>query len=129
MAIQIVRPTNRKEFMNKLVEPYDPKYGNPNNVFSEPTKLGQPEQNRAYEISNKSEPEKEFNIGIKDIDEAVFYYFNVSIEHFYEPISTINENEVFKSKKDIVEYKNITVTDEDKWIYKPDDFHSVKEFH
>jgi hypothetical protein len=76
MAIQIVRPTNRKEFMDKLVEPYDPKYGNPNNVFSEPTKLGQPEQNRAYEISNKSEPEKEFNIGIKDIDEAVFYYFN-----------------------------------------------------
>jgi hypothetical protein len=59
----------------------------------------------------------------------VFYYFNVSIEHFYEPISTINENEVFKSKKDIVEYKNITVTDEDKWIYKPDEIHSVKEFH
>jgi hypothetical protein len=76
MAIQTVRPTNRKEFMNKLVEPYDPKYGNPNVVFSDPAKLGQPEQNRAYEISSKSEPEKEFNIGIKDIDEAVFYYFN-----------------------------------------------------
>lgn len=76
MAIQKVRPTNRKEFMNKLVEPYDPKYGNPNEVFSDPAKLGQPEQNRAYEISSRSEPEKEFNIGIKDIDEAVFYYFN-----------------------------------------------------
>lgn len=76
MAIQIVRPTNRREFMDKLVEPYDPKSGDPNAVFSEPTKLGQPEQNRAYEISNKSEPEKEFNIGIKDIDEAVYYYFN-----------------------------------------------------
>jgi len=76
MAIQIVRPTNRREFMDKLVEPYDPKSGNPNAVFSESTKLGQPEENRAYEISNKSEPEKEFNIGIKDIDEAVYYYFN-----------------------------------------------------
>jgi len=76
MAIQIVRPTNRREFMDKLVEPYDKKSGDPNAVFSEPAKLGQPEQNRAYEISNKSEPEKEFNIGIKDIDEAVYYYFN-----------------------------------------------------
>lgn len=76
MAIQTVRPSNRKEFMNKLVEPYDLQVGNPNVVFSDPAKLGQPEQNRAYEISSKSEPEKEFNIGIKDIDEAVFYYFN-----------------------------------------------------
>ena len=76
MAIQTVRPINRKEFMNKLVEPYDLQVGNPNVVFSDPAKLGQPEQNRAYEISTKSEPEKEFNIGIKDIDEAVFYYFN-----------------------------------------------------
>jgi hypothetical protein len=77
MANQIVRPLNRKEFMSKLVGPaYDPKEGEVPVPFSEPAKLGQPEQNRAYEISVKGDTEKDFYIGIKDIDEAVFYYFN-----------------------------------------------------
>jgi hypothetical protein len=76
MAIQVVRPTNRTEFMNKLVEPYDPKVGNPNVVFSEPTKLGQPENNRALEVSERKDWDKDFTIGIKDIDEALMYYFN-----------------------------------------------------
>jgi hypothetical protein len=76
MAEQTVRPQNRREFMDKLVKPYDPKLGNPNQIFSEPTKLGQPEINRAKEISVKGEKEKDFSIGIKDIDEAVNYYFN-----------------------------------------------------
>jgi hypothetical protein len=75
MSTQIVRPKNRQEFMNELIVPYDKKEGNPNVVFSEPTKLGQPEQNRAYEISVKGDSEKDFYIGIKDIDEAVMYYF------------------------------------------------------
>ena len=76
MAIQKVRPRNRKEFMDKLVTPYDTKEGNPNEVFSQPAKLGQPEQNRAYEMSLKGDKDKDFSIGIKDIDEAVMYYFN-----------------------------------------------------
>lgn len=77
MAIQKVRPQNRREFMSKLVGPaYDPKLGEVPQPFSEPTKLGQPEQNRAREISVKGDKEKDFYIGIKDIDEAVFYYFN-----------------------------------------------------
>lgn len=75
MSIQVVRPTNRQEFMNKLVEPYDKQVGNPNVVFSEPTKLGQPEQNRAYEISEKKDGDKDFTIGIQDIDEAIMHYF------------------------------------------------------
>jgi hypothetical protein len=75
MAIQTVRPTNRQEFMDKLVEPYDPKYGNPNQVFSEPAKLGQPENNRAYEISERNDSDKDFTVGIKDIDEALMFYF------------------------------------------------------
>lgn len=74
-AIQTVRPTNRQEFMDKLVTPYDPKYGNPNQVFSEPAKLGQPEKNRAYEVSLKNDTDKDFYIGIKDLEEAVMYYF------------------------------------------------------
>ena len=72
---QGVRPTNRKEFMNKLVQPYSQEYGNPNSVFSEPFKAGQPEINRAYQISLAEDTDKDFSIGIKDIDEAVMYYF------------------------------------------------------
>ena len=74
--IQTVRPENRREFMNKLVIPYDPKTGNPNSVFSEPTKLGQPENNRAKEISLKGDTDKDFYVGIKDIDEALMHYFS-----------------------------------------------------
>lgn len=73
---QQVRPQNRREFMNKLVTPADPQYGNPNIVFSEPFKPGQPEFNRAYETSLKDLQDKKFSIGIKDIDEAIMYYFN-----------------------------------------------------
>lgn len=75
MSIQVVRPTNRQEFMNKLVEPYDQQVGNPNTVFSEPTKLGQPEQNRAYEVSERNDGDKDFTIGIQDLDEAIMHYF------------------------------------------------------
>lgn len=75
MSIQGVRPKNRREFMNELIDPYDKKQGNPNQVFSEPAKLGQPENNRALEMSVKGDTEKDFYIGIKDIDEAVMYYF------------------------------------------------------
>ena len=77
MAIQVVRPQNRKEFMSKIVGPaYDPKEGTVPKPFSEPTKLGQPENNRALEISLKGDTDKDFYIGIKDIDEALMYYFN-----------------------------------------------------
>ena len=69
MSIQVVRPENRQEFMSKLIGPaYDPKEGKVQKPFSEPTKLGQPEENRAYQISVKNDTEKDFYIGIKDID-------------------------------------------------------------
>ena len=77
MAIQIVRPENRKEFMSKLIGPaYAPNEGTVQKPFSEPTKLGQPENNRAYEISERKDGDKDFTIGIKDVDEALMYYFN-----------------------------------------------------
>lgn len=75
MANQTVRPASRREFMNKLVEPYDPKSGNPNEIFSEPTKLGQPELNRAKEVSVKDDNIRDYKIGIQDFDEALMYYF------------------------------------------------------
>ena len=72
---QQIRPENRREFMDKLVLPTDPQYGNPNLIFSEPFKPGQPEFNRAYETSFDELDSKKFSIGIKDIDEAIMYYF------------------------------------------------------
>jgi hypothetical protein len=75
MANQTVRPASRREFMDKLVDPYDPKYGNPNEIFSEPTKLGQPEINRAKEVSVKDDNVRDYKIGIQDFDEALMYYF------------------------------------------------------
>lgn len=70
------RPQNRREMMDDLVEPYDQTIGNPNDVYSKTAKPGQPEFNRAYEISQKKD-DKDINVsvGIKDIDEAVMYYF------------------------------------------------------
>ena len=73
---QIVRPQTRREFMDKLIIPSDPQYGNPNIVFSEPFKPGQPEFNRAYETAFEPTGDKKFSIGLKDIDEAVMWYFN-----------------------------------------------------
>lgn len=73
---QQVRPQTRREFMDKMVKPVDPQYGNPNLVFSEPFKPGQPEFNRAFETSVNEQPNKRFSIGIKDIDEAIAFYFN-----------------------------------------------------
>ena len=73
---QKVRPQNRREFMDKLVTPYDATYGNPNIIPSEPFAPGQPEFNRAYETSLNDLKDKKFSIGIKDIDEAIMYYFN-----------------------------------------------------
>lgn len=73
---QIVRPESRREFMDKLAVPYDKEYGNPNAVFTKTFKPGQPEVNRAYETSMKGAGDKKFSVGIKDIDEAVMYYFN-----------------------------------------------------
>jgi len=77
MSIQVVRPENRKEFMSKIIGPaYDPKEGTVPKPFSEPTKLGQPENNRSQEISLKGDNDKDFYIGLEDIDSAVSYYFN-----------------------------------------------------
>jgi len=73
---QQIRPETRREFLDKLVLPTDPQYGNPNLIFSEPFKPGQPEINRAYETSFQELDTKKFSIGIKDIDEAIMYYFD-----------------------------------------------------
>lgn len=69
------RPQNRREMMDDLVQPYDQTIGNPNSIYSKTAKPGQPEFNRAYEISEKKDTDINVAVGIKDIDEAVMYYF------------------------------------------------------
>lgn len=82
----IPRPENRREFMNKLVMPTDPTMGNPNQIYSETVRPGQPEFNRAQEISQKGDTAINVAVGIKDIDEAVLYYF----ENVIKPSVTQN---------------------------------------
>lgn len=73
-GIQQTRPQTRREFMQTLEVPYIQPISDP--IFTEPQKLGQPEFNRAYEYSLKNDKDKIFSVGIKDIDDAVMYYFN-----------------------------------------------------
>ena len=73
-GIQTTRPQNRREFMKTLENPYVQPIPDP--VFTEPQKLGQPEINRALEYSRKDDKDKVFSVGIKDIDDAVMYYFD-----------------------------------------------------
>ncbi len=67
--------------MSSLAQPYDQinrisqEAGNPNQVYTNPKHLGMPEVNRAYEVSTKGDQQKNFYVGIKDIDEAVMWYF------------------------------------------------------
>jgi hypothetical protein len=72
-GIQQTRPQTRREFMQTLQVPYAQPIPDP--VFTEPQKLGQPEFNRALEYSLKGSDDKVFSVGIKDIDDAVMYYF------------------------------------------------------
>ena len=61
--------------MTTLNEPYVKGHGDPTKVYSEPKKSGMPETDRSKQISSKQQQDKDFSIGIKDIDEAVMYYF------------------------------------------------------
>lgn len=72
-GIQQTRPQTRREFMKTLETPYVQQ--SPDPVFTLPQKLGQPEFNRALEYSLKDSDDKVFSVGIKDIDDAVMYYF------------------------------------------------------
>jgi len=72
-GIQQTRPQNRREFLQSLEKPYAQPIPDP--VFSLPEKAGQPEFNRAFEYSHKKSKDDIFSVGIKDIDDAVMYYF------------------------------------------------------
>jgi hypothetical protein len=70
-------PKTQKEISNGLVEPYSKaNLGNPNNSLSDP------DTNRALQLSFKGDTVKPYTVSIKDIDEAIMYYFTEVIKPY-----------------------------------------------
>lgn len=77
MADYQPRPATRREFMNKLVNPYEPaQIGNPNKIFSETVVPGMPEFNRSLEISQKGDTDINVAVGFSDMDDAIQWHFD-----------------------------------------------------
>lgn len=71
------RPENRREFMNKLVDPYPlAEAGNPNQIYSQTVTPGVPEFNRSLEISQKGDTDVNVAVGLEDMDSAIQWHFD-----------------------------------------------------
>jgi len=90
------RPLNKREFLTTLSEPYvEPEreiqpYSNPNSTYSIDVQPGQPEFNRALEVSLKDDDTKLINIGLEDHDDAILYY----LENVIKPTVTQNDRQI-----------------------------------
>jgi len=67
-------PKTQKQLGNEQVVPTYQQAGNPNNFNPSTT------ENRALQTSFKGDTVKPFSVGIQDIDEAIFYYFQNVIQ-------------------------------------------------
>ena len=67
-------PKTQKQLGNEQVVPTYQQAGNPNNFNPSST------ENRALQTSFKGDTVKPFSVGIQDIDEAIFYYFQNVIQ-------------------------------------------------
>jgi len=59
-------PKSQRQISNEFVKPYDAQMGNPNEAVG---------NNRGTKLSWRGDNTKPFTVGIKDIDEAILYYF------------------------------------------------------
>jgi hypothetical protein len=90
------RPINKREFLTSLSEPYqEPEvavqpYSNPNSTESLNAQPGQPEFNRASQISLKNEENATINIGLEDHDNAILYY----LQNIIRPTVIQNERQI-----------------------------------
>ena len=90
------RPLNKREFLTTLSEPYvQPEieiqpYSNPNSTYSIDVQPGQPEFNRALEVSLKDDDTKLINVGLEDHDDAILYY----LENVIKPTVTQNDRQI-----------------------------------
>ena len=82
MAIRKPIPKTQKELSMDQQRPSSARYGNPNiPLNSNESETGIP-FNRSEKLSWTGDTTKPFSIGIKDLDEAVFYYFENVIKPF-----------------------------------------------
>jgi len=90
------RPLNKREFLTTLSEPYmEPEreiqpYSNPNSTYSIDAQAGQPEFNRAFEVSLKDDDTQLINVGLEDHDDAILYY----LENVIRPTVTQNDRQI-----------------------------------
>jgi hypothetical protein len=90
------RPLNKREFLTTLSEPYvEPEreiqsYSNPNSTYSIDSQPGQPEFNRAFEVSLKDDDTQLINIGLEDHDDAILYY----LQNVIKPTVTQNDKQL-----------------------------------
>jgi len=90
------RPLNKREFLTSLSEPYvQPEkeiqpYSNPNSTYSIDVQPGQPEFNRALEVSLRDDDTKLINIGLEDHDDAILYY----LQNVIKPTVTQNDRQI-----------------------------------
>ena len=75
-------PKKQVEISKGLQTAFDTKRGNPNKEANPNKTQTGIEFNRSTKISQKGDTSKTYSVGIKDIDEAVFYYFNNVIKPF-----------------------------------------------
>ena len=75
-------PKKQKEISISQQTAFDKQRGNPNTSINPNKSQTGIEFNRSTKISSKGDTAKEFSIGIQDLDEAVFYYFNNVIKPF-----------------------------------------------
>jgi len=75
-------PKKQQEISKGLQTAFDTKIGNPNKEVNPSKSQTGIEFNRSTKISQKGDTSKTYSVGIKDIDEAVFYYFNNVIKPF-----------------------------------------------
>ena len=82
MAIRKPIPKTQKELANDQIRPTSARYGNPNIPLPSNENTTGIAFNRSEKLSWTDDTTKPFSIGIKDLDEAVFYYFQNVIKPF-----------------------------------------------
>jgi hypothetical protein len=75
-------PKKQKEISISQQTAFDKERGNPNGPINPNQSQTGIEINRSTKISSKGDTSKPFSIGIQDLDEAVFYYFQNVIKPF-----------------------------------------------
>jgi hypothetical protein len=75
-------PKTQKELANDQIKPSSARYGNPNIPLPSNENTTGINYNRSEKLSWTGDTTKPFSIGIKDLDEAVFFYFQNVIKPF-----------------------------------------------